>query len=228
MEKTAGPKKMSPLMERLTQLFTVWRKEPIITTTAMSIPKAQARAAMDTALRLKELHRYRHPRSPAGPRNLVGPVAAPGAQAHFRQPAPGLFPGLGKFGALEDPGQRHVFFQSQKGEQVEGLKNHPHPVPAETGQFRFFKPCQIQPAQEHLPAAGGFQGADDVQQSALAAAALAGDGHEFPGFNGQGDFPQGLDFFRTPAVYFAYANQFNHGKISDIRLIYGVIGHFRP
>ena len=57
MEKTAGPKKMSPLMERVTQRLTVCRKEPIITATAMSIPKAQAKAAMETALRLKDPER---------------------------------------------------------------------------------------------------------------------------------------------------------------------------
>ena len=66
MEKTAGPKKMSPLMARLTQSFTVWRKEPIITVTAMSIPRAQARAAMDTAMRLRDPERYRQPRLAAG------------------------------------------------------------------------------------------------------------------------------------------------------------------
>jgi hypothetical protein len=54
VEKTEGPKKISPLMERLTHWFTVWRKEPIITATAMSIPRAQARAAMETALRDRE------------------------------------------------------------------------------------------------------------------------------------------------------------------------------
>src|SRR4030042_5787079 len=70
---------MSPVLFRSTQEFTVWRKEPIITATAMSIPKAQANAAMETALRLKEPERYRQPRYPGGPsqRRRRGWAASP-------------------------------------------------------------------------------------------------------------------------------------------------------
>ncbi len=48
---------MSPLMDLLTQSSTVCRKEPIMVTTAITNPKAVDRAAMLTALRLREPER---------------------------------------------------------------------------------------------------------------------------------------------------------------------------
>ena len=65
------------------------------------------------------------------PRDLVGLVMPPGSQFHLRQPVDRLLPGLVVRDPLEDPGQGDVFFQGQQGQEVEGLEDHPHPVPAE-------------------------------------------------------------------------------------------------
>ncbi|HAY20945.1 MAG TPA: hypothetical protein DCY27_02010, partial [Desulfobacterales bacterium] len=77
------PKKMSPLIDRITQSSTVCRKEPIMATTAITNPRAVDRAAMLTALRLSDPERYLQPISPAKPRYLrkIGDNRHPSHQA---------------------------------------------------------------------------------------------------------------------------------------------------
>ena len=62
-----------------------------------------------------------------------------------------------------------------------------------------------------------------MQQGAFAAAAFAGDGHEFAG----GDFKvhplKGLDLFRPPLVNLTHLLQFNHKESPGFLPAYGHI-----
>ena len=108
---------------------------------------------------------------------LVVPAAA---QTHLPQPVRRLLLSLVVGSSLEHPGQSGVFFQGQEGQEVEGLKYHPHPIPPESGQLGLLQLRQIPAVQKYPAAADGLQTADDVQEGAFAATALAGDGHKFP------------------------------------------------
>jgi hypothetical protein len=93
-------------------------------------------------------------------------------------PPPLAEPGRGS--SLEHPGQGDVFFQRQQRQKVKGLEYHPHPIPAESGQLGLRQLRQVPAVQDYPAAADGLQAADDVQEGAFAATALAGDGDEFP------------------------------------------------
>ena len=131
-------------------------------------------------------------------------MAPAAAQTHLPQPVRRLLLSLVIGSPLEHPGQGDVFFQGQEGQEVEGLEYHPHPVPPESGQFGLHQLRQVLAVQEYPALAYGLQAADDVQKGALAATALAGDGHEFPRIDLQVKVVKGLNRFRSPVVNLAH------------------------
>ena len=132
---------------------------------------------------------------------LMVPAAA---QAHLPQPVRRLLLSLVISGPLENPGQGDVFFQGQKRQKVKGLEDHPHPIPPESGQLGLRQLRQVPAIQEYPAAADGLQAADDVQEGALAATALAGDGHKFPRVDLHVEAVKGLNRFRSPVVNLAH------------------------
>ena len=74
-----------------------------------------------------------------------------------------------------------VLVGGQDRDQVVGLKDEAHPVPAEAGQRAPAQFRQVAPFQVHRALAGRVQGADHVEDGGLARTGGAAQGAELPG-----------------------------------------------
>ena len=92
------------------------------------------------------------------------------------------------------------------------MKDEAHLAVADVGQL-FFVHGADQGAVEFQGARGGLvETADDVHQSALAAAGGAGDGDEFSGLDVQVHAVQGMDDRFAHVVFLVKLNGFDHGR----------------
>jgi sphingomyelin phosphodiesterase acid-like 3 len=118
------------------------------------------------------------------------PMGLAMGQAHLGEEAGGPLGSLGAGpGGLEHR-DLDVLQRGQGGDQVEGLEDEADAQGPEPIQVHRRERC---PAKADLAAVGAVQAAQDVQECALAAAAGAGDGHEFALGDLQVDASEGMD-----------------------------------
>src|SRR6267142_1574411 len=90
----------------------------------------------------------------------------------------------------EEVGQEHVLQRGEGGKQVEALEDEPDLGVPQGRKLRIGDGAQIAAEHQRLSYELAVQTAQDVQQRALAAAALALDRHELPAAHGQVDAAQ--------------------------------------
>ena len=87
--------------------------------------------------------------------------------------------------------QRDVLPCGERGDQVEGLEDEPHPVPAQPGELAVVARREVGVAQEDPPAGRPVKAGQAVQEGGLPRARGAGDGRGLAGGEGDRDLVEG-------------------------------------